>query len=161
MSPVDVLTTLLSMQRPTVTPGRDARRRSSRDRHDRGLRGPLVPAEHPAARSRGERFDALVAETFGRLTEALPELDGVQVAVDDLPPDPAVVGLDPADPVPLGRVIAAADGLPDRIVVHRRPVELRAEESGQLKPLLADVLTALVATLLGLDPEDVDPDFGL
>ena len=40
------------------------RRRSRRDRRGRGLRGLLYPADMPAARSRTERFDALVIEAL-------------------------------------------------------------------------------------------------
>ena len=36
--------------------------RSRRDRHGRGLRGRLVPAEVPLARSRAEQFDDLVLD---------------------------------------------------------------------------------------------------
>jgi predicted Zn-dependent protease with MMP-like domain len=43
-------------------------------------------------------------------------------------------------------------------VLYRRPLELRAVDREDLADLVKDVIVEQVANLLGLDPEDVDPD---
>jgi len=106
------------------------RRRPRRDRHGRGLRGLLYPSDLPAARSRAERFDALVLEDRD---------------------------------VPLARlVLAGVDrrGQPTRarIVVYRRPLEVRARDGADLADLVHDVLVEQVAAYLGLDPDVVEGD---
>jgi len=131
-----------------------------RDRHGRGLRGPLSPPGTPLARSRSEVFDDLVLDAVERLERRwAQQLTELEVAVEDVPPtDAASTG---PDPVPLGRAFPATGGLSPRIVVYRRPVETRAHGSDELADLVQDVVTEQVADLLGLPPEDVDPDYRL
>jgi predicted Zn-dependent protease with MMP-like domain len=157
-----------------------ARRR--RDRHGRGMRGPLVPAtvtlsgrpvRVPAARTRGERFDDLVLDAVEDLEQRWArELEGVEFAVEDVPAVawPAETPLDDdvlADEtaggaVPLGRLLPA--GTDDkgrrtapRVVVYRRPLEARAADAVDLADLVHDVVVDQVARLLHLDPDEIDP----
>jgi predicted Zn-dependent protease with MMP-like domain len=130
-----------------------------RDRRDRGIRGPLLPAELPGHRSRGELFDELVLDAVERLERRWSaELEGVELAVEDGPPS------DPAPwehgEVPLGRLFPADPPLPTRIVVYRRPVETRADDREELAELVNDVVVEQVAHLLGVEPEEVDPRHG-
>src|SRR3982751_2514667 len=125
------------------------RTRSPRDRHGRGLRGRLVPAEVPLARSRAEQFDDLVLDAVEDLERRWErELAGVEFAVED-------------GSVPLARVLPAhrEDGreVPPRIVVYRRPLEIRAHDREDLADLVRDVVVDQVAVLLGRDPEEIDP----
>jgi hypothetical protein len=62
--------------------------------------------------------------------------------------------------VPLARTVSARDGDPVRIVVFRRPVEIRARGRDERAALVHDVVVEQVADLLGKDPEDVDPRYG-
>jgi hypothetical protein len=128
-----------------------------RDRHGRGLRGPLAPPAVPISLTRGERFDDLVLDAVERLQEHLPELAGVEIVVEDVPP---LSVLTPGEPVPLGRAEAASGGRAARLVVHRRTVELRAGGPDDLADLVHDVVAEQVAALVGLTPEQVDPDYG-
>jgi predicted Zn-dependent protease with MMP-like domain len=136
---------------------RSGRRPRRRDRHGRGLRGPLLPAELPASRTRGERFDDVVLDAVERLERRWrAELAEIEFAVEDVPP---------ADPspwehgeVPLGRFFPAERGLPPRVVVYRRPVETRTEDS-DLGSLVHEVVVEQVAHALGLEPEKVDPQY--
>ena len=142
---------------PTSGPGR--RGGARRDRHGHGLRGPLLPREVPAWRSRSQAFDEQVLDAVERLARRLPDrLDGIEFAVEDVPPS------DPApwehDEVPLGRVFPAHGELPARVVVYRRPVETRATGRDDLAPLVHEVVVEQVARLLGLTPEQVDPRYG-
>jgi predicted Zn-dependent protease with MMP-like domain len=141
-------------------PGGPTRPRSrARDRHGRGLRGPLVPREVPAWRSRRDRFDERVLDAVERLEQRwAQQLEGVEFAVEDIPPS------DPApwehDEVPLGRFFPAQGDLPARVVVYRRPVESRAPEGPEVGALVHEVVVEQVAHLLGLAPEQVDPSYG-
>jgi predicted Zn-dependent protease with MMP-like domain len=133
--------------------------RHRRDRHDRGVRGPLLPSSLPGYRTRGELFDELVLDAVERLERRWSaQLEGVEFAVEDVPPS------DPAPwergEVPLGRLFPADPPLPTRIVVYRRPVETRADDRDDLAHLVNDVVVEQVAHLLGVEPEEVDPRHG-
>ena len=91
-----------------------------------------------------------------RLEQRWPQLAAVEFAVEQVPPPGAEFWS--ADPVPLGRAIRAARGEPDRIVVYRRPTEVRAATQAELVPLVYEVVVEQVAELLGLDPEIIDPE---
>lgn len=134
------------------------RRRRTRDRHGRGLRGPLVPSHVPLARSPAQQFDDLVVDAVEHFGERWArELAALEVAVEDVPPDE---NPDTGEPVPLARlelpIAPAADTAP-RLVVYRRPVEARATGAADLADLVHDVVLDQVAQFLGLDPDVVDP----
>ena len=152
----------------------DVHTQSFRDRHGRGLRGPLLPVDTPRHRTRSESFDMAVLEAYAPLQNSYPdELAGLDVAVDTIPrmrlradmtvlPDDIVAD----GPVPLGRVINAgvdAAGRPTRarIVLFRMPIEARSEDAHMRQDLLGAALTALVAHYLNLDPRQVDPRFDM
>ena len=102
--------------------------------------------------------------------ERLTKLD---IAVDEVPKihalDPESVNWPPevvADgPVPLSRLIPAGidrHGMATRarIVLFRRPLELRAADPDDLTDLVHDVLVQQVSTYLDVDPEIIDPTLG-
>lgn len=114
-----------------------------------------MPRTLPAWRSRADRFDDLVLDSVERLEQRFAtELDGVEFAVEDVPPN------DPAPwehgEVPLGRLFAAQGERPPRVVVYRRPVEARAGTDGDLAAMVHEVVVEQVAQLLGLTPGQVD-----
>ncbi len=128
----------------------------------------------PAARSRGQQFDDLVLDAVEELERRWArELEGVEFAVEDVPSVPLRPEPAPGDPhvvadetaggiVPLGRYLPAgidASGRPSpaRLVVYRRPLEVRAPDADELAELAHDVVVDLVARLLDLDPDEVDP----
>jgi predicted Zn-dependent protease with MMP-like domain len=128
------------------------------------LRGLLYPADMPAARSRTERFDALVIEALEPIEARWrTELTDLDVAVDDVPDlrvDPKQEVLEDRD-VPLARLVPAGvdrRGQPTRarIVVYRRPLEVRARDGADLADLVHEVLVEQVAAYLNLDPDVVD-----
>lgn len=156
---------------------RSPRRRSittrSIERHGRGLRGPLLPPEVPARRTRAEKFDLLVMEAFAPVDlEWHDRLKKLDIAVDEVPKifarDPDSVNWPPevvADgPVPLSRLIPAGidrhgKTTRARIVLFRRPLEQRAKNPDELTDLVHDVLVHQVSTFLGVDPSVIDPTF--
>ncbi|PZM95191.1 MAG: hypothetical protein DIU79_07960 [Actinobacteria bacterium] len=140
---------------------RKKRRRVHRDRHGRGLRGRLVPATVPLARTKAEIFDDLVLDTVESLERRFAkELAGVEFAVEDVPPDLNVYDSDVLEDgeVPLARLLPGRPGrqpVPPRIVLYRRPLEFRALNRDDLADLVHDVIIEQVANLLGIDPDDL------
>ncbi|MDT0310233.1 metallopeptidase family protein [Streptomyces sp. DSM 44917] len=145
---------------PPASPGPAGPRRH-RDRHGRGMRGPLAPPQVPLALSRADTFDSLVNDSAERLRRRLPQLAGVEFEVQEVPwlTGGAEAGASP-DGVPLGGVVRARRGRPDRVVVYRRPVELRARDREECAQLVHEVCVEQAAELLGLAPESVDPKYG-
>ena len=139
-----------------------------RDRRGRGLRTPLLPADVPASRTRAQRFDQAVLEAVAELEAHWPgKLESLEFAVDEVPvvptdgPEPASdeVVLDAG--VPLARFLPPgmdARGRPTkaRIVVYRRPLEVRCSDAGELGDLVAEVLGEQLAAVLG-EPDGDDP----
>ena len=50
--------------------------------------------------------------------------------------------------------------MPARIVLYRRPIESRAQDSRELTVVVQDVVVEQVAALLGVPPADLDPRYG-
>jgi len=135
------------------------------------MRGRLVPQEVPLSRSRAQQFDDLVLDAVEHLEGRwAAKLESVEFAVEDVPPLPdgppesLVYGTDVIEDgaIPLARLLPAgadADGrpTPPRIVVYRRPLEVRSLDKADLADLVHDVVVEQVANLLGLDPDEVDP----
>lgn len=138
----------------SVGRGRSAALRR-RDRHGRGLRGPLLPSALPAWRSPAQRFDDLVLDSIERLAVGFrAEISKIEFAVEDVPP---------ADPspwehgdVPLSRCFPADRGLPTRIVVYRRPIEARSDRAERAE-LVHGLVVEQVAHALGVSVSDLDP----
>jgi predicted Zn-dependent protease with MMP-like domain len=145
------------------------RRAARRDRRGRGLRGRLVPSDVPLSRSRAQQFDDLVLDAVEHLERRWArELEPVEFAVEDVPAVPD--GDEPSydedvvedDTIPLARLLPAgrdADGKPTpaRIVVYRRPLEVRSLDRVDLADLVHEVVVEQVAHLLGIDPDELDP----
>ncbi len=155
-----------------MTTARHTLRRSPRrrDRRGRGLRGLMYPATTPAARTRAEKFDAMVLEALEPIELRWgSELSDLDLAVDEVPeveetsPDDVVWGQGVlADVgVPLAQLVPAGvdpEGLPSRarIVIYRRPLEARARDGADLADLLHEVLVEQVAEYLNIEPDAVD-----
>ncbi|MFE2289102.1 metallopeptidase family protein [Streptomyces sp. NPDC059443] len=132
-----------------------------RDRHGRGMRGPVAPPQVPLSASRAELFGDLVRDSVERLERRWPQLAEVEFMVGDVPGPPG--GADAGwndEAVPLGGLAEAGDGRPARIVVFRRPVEIRTKTRDEKAMLVHEIVVEQVAELLGLSPETVDPRYG-
>jgi len=130
-----------------------------RDRHGRGMRGPIAPPQVPLAASRGEAFADLVQDSVERLERRWPQLSDVDFLVLDVPRLDGTAGWSD-ETVPLGGTVAARDGRPARVVVYRRPVEIRTKGRDERAALVHEVVVEQVAEVLGLTPETVDPRYG-
>ena len=119
------------------------------------MAGPLTPGGTPARPGRRERFDAIVLDVVASLERRWPtELAKVELAVEEapvLPPDWL------GDTVPLASVVRRDDAV--RLVVFRRPIELRAVAESDLAALVLTVVVEQVSELLGRPPHEIDPRY--
>jgi zinicin-like metallopeptidase len=119
--------------------------------------GPLAPAGVPAARSPKAAFDAIVLSVLEDLESRWhAELGLVEFAVEEAPMVPDDWA---SDAVPLASLVRGTGGAPTRLVLFRRPIELRAETRGDLSALVLTVLVEQVSELLGRPPEEIDPRY--
>jgi predicted Zn-dependent protease with MMP-like domain len=131
--------------------------RAGRDRHGRGLRGPLAWPAVPAMRTRRDRFDDIVRDVAEDLDRHLePRGLVVEYAAMDIPTD---LGPQWSPEVPLARTVAATKTTPARIIAFRRPIETRAAGQTSLVALVRSVLTAEVSSLFAIPPEELDDGF--
>lgn len=143
-----------------------------RQRHGRGIRGPLLPENTPRFKTRSQRFDATVLEAYAPLQQRFAEqLQTLDVAIDTVPrmrirPETAMASDEIASdgPVPLGRLIPAGvdqRGRPTRarIVIFRMPIMHRCVNREEELRLLEAVFKYLVASFLNMLPTDIDPNF--
>ncbi|WP_280890408.1 metallopeptidase family protein [Streptomyces sp. LBL] len=131
-----------------------------RDRHGRGMRGPIAPPQVPIAASRAEAFADLVQDSVERLERRWPQLADIDFLVLEVPhiDGPGEAWNDEA--VPLGGTMPAQDGRRARVIVYRRPVEIRTKGRDERAALVHEIVVEQVAELLGLTPETVDPRYG-
>src|SRR5262245_66256222 len=100
------------------------------------MRGRLVPASVPLARTKAELFDDLVLDTVETLeARYATELAGVEFAVEDVPPDLNVYDSDVLEDgrVPLARLLPGRPGrhgVPPPIVGCRRTPAFRSTDAG-------------------------------
>jgi predicted Zn-dependent protease with MMP-like domain len=139
------------------------RRGPRRDRRDRGARGPavlpgpLTPHGVPGTRSRREVFDDIVLGVVERIDERWhDELGLIEFAVEEAPMVPDDWS---SATVPLASLLPAAGARPTRLLLFRRPIELRCENRSDLTALVLAVLVEQVAELLGRAPEEIDPSY--
>ncbi|MBQ0829586.1 metallopeptidase family protein [Streptomyces sp. RG38] len=131
-----------------------------RDRHGRGMRGPIAPPQVPLAASRADLFADLVQDSVERLERRWPQLADVDFHVLEVPQAGGTFPVWNDEAVPLGGVMPARDGQRARVVVYRRPVEIRSKGRDERAALVHEVVVEQIAELLGLTPETVDPRYG-
>lgn len=126
-----------------------------------------MPPEVPLYRTRAQQFDDMVLDAVAQLEPRWEtELASVEFAVQEVPEADELA--DDSSPLPLARVVpgSAADprnpgqpATPARIVVYRRPLMARAEDDDELSDLVFGVVVEEFASVLGLDPETIDPGY--
>lgn len=121
------------------------------------LPGPLTPDGVPLALGPRDRFDATVLDIVSALEARwADELAAVEFVVEETPVLPEDWA---ATTVPLASVVAGDGVRPTRLVVFRRPIELRSGSSTDLGALVMTVIVEQVAELLGRRPEEIDPGY--
>ena len=137
----------------------------SRDRHDRGLSGPLaqpddkgrklVPLHTP---SRTEYFNECVKHALKAITDVNPRaLDGIVVGVEDVP---LLKTAWSGDRVPMSAALEPSKGRPAQIVIYERPLEHRATSRQALRELVHRTIVEQLSALLGLPIGDLVGDEG-
>ncbi|MCI1674861.1 MAG: metallopeptidase family protein [Ancrocorticia sp.] len=138
----------------SVIPLRTHARR--RDRHGRGLRGPVIPFTVPAWRTRADKFDDVLAYDLGVYRQILgSEMAHLDFGVLDVPES------EPApweDGVPLARFLPfeRPAKITGRIVFFRKPIEMAAARTAEPRLFIHDVVTEQLAAALDKDPEQID-----
>lgn len=134
-----------------------------RDRHGRGLRGPLARpnpythwvADPPKRIGRTEFFAQAVSQSVQSIIETCPQaLDGVSLGVEDVP----FLQTDwRADEVPLAAAVERSEEGPAQVVVYRRPLEHRANSRQGLTELIHRTIVEQLAAVTGFTVEAIDP----
>ncbi len=136
-----------------------------RDRHGRGIRGSLAPAGVPLTVSRSERFDEYVLDAVEQVERAVlaspllvEQMALVEYGIEEVPPDAVLAAAESgAEPLSLGRTEPAATGTPARVVLYRRPIELRTPDLRDRAALVHELLVEHLAELLGVGIDELDP----
>ena len=139
----------------------------SRDRHDRGLHGPVALPDSNNRKtvplrplSRVEYFNQCVKQALATIAEVDPHaLDGMVVGVEDVP---LLKTAWSGDRVPMSAALEPSKNRPAQIVIYQRPLEHRASSRSALRSLvhrtIVEQLSALtgrpVSELLGYEPTD-------
>ncbi|MDQ0991272.1 hypothetical protein QFZ74_002500 [Streptomyces sp. V3I7] len=123
------------------------------------MRGPIAPPQVPLAASRAEAFADLVQDSVERLERRWPQLADIDFLVLEVPRLNARTEWSD-EAVPLGGTVPTREGHRARVVVYRRPVEIRTKGRDERAALVHEVVVEQVAELLGLTPETVDPRYG-
>ena len=119
------------------------------------MRGSLMPISAPAHRTRAERFDDLLLDIVDELEQRYPvEVAAIEFGVEDAP---VQVDREPPGPIVFGRYLPSNQDGPGRIVLYRRPLEIRAAGDADLAAMVRTVTIDCVADLLDVDPGDIDP----
>ena len=136
-----------------------------RDRHGRGIRGPLaspnpltgrpVPLARP---SRVAFFNDCVTSAMADIAAVAPDaLQDVIVGVEDVPHlNVAWSG----DRVPLSAALEPTRGRKAQIVIFERPLEHRAVSRSQLRALVHQTIVEQLSALTGRSIEDLGGDPG-
>lgn len=140
--------------------GRRQFQRRRRNRHGRGLRTPLLPADAPAALSRSEQFDQYVLESAERLHQLWgTAIESIEFHVEEIPADLETLAA-LGNTIPFGTQRPGTAGDPGAIIIYRHPVETAARLAERVPELVHDAVVEQAAELLGLSPEAVDPTYG-
>ncbi|MDR1851086.1 MAG: metallopeptidase family protein [Propionibacteriaceae bacterium] len=134
-----------------------------RDRHARGMRGPIAypnkltgtPVPLRRIRSRQSYFMSCIASSVDRIAENNDEvLDGIDIGFEDVP-----LGIDPwASHVPLGSSVSARPDQRGRVVLYRRPLERRAASRNDLRRLVYRTIAEQLSAITGISLGDIAPE---
>jgi hypothetical protein len=135
-----------------------------RDRHGRGLRGPLAgpnplvsrPARPPRPSTPSEAFADAVHAAVERVARQCPEaVVDIAFGIEEVPgPELAWSGRQ----VPLALAVEATEDRPSQLVVYRRPLEHRASSRRGLQHLVYRTVVKQLSALTGRSVSELDPD---
>jgi hypothetical protein len=135
-----------------------------RDRHGRGLRGPLAtknPLTGTALQPvgpprRAAFFEEALQSSIDRVQRHRPEaLVGIAFGIEEVP---FLKTPWSGEQVPLAAAVAPTPSALGRVVLYRRPLEHRAATRHGLQILVHRTLVEQLAALTGLNVSEIDPD---
>ncbi len=135
-----------------------------RERHGRGLRGPLalpnpLTGDPVPLRTRAQGaayFTSCVQQAVARVSAACPRaLAGIDVGVEDVP---SVVSGWSRDRVPLAAAMGPVPPYHGQVVLYRRPLEHRARTRKGLRILVFRTLVEQLHALTEIPLEEIDPE---
>ncbi len=120
-----------------------------RDRHDRGIRGPIAAPGSPATITRrpprAQFFQQCLTEAIEQVLAHCPAaFDHVEVGIEEVP---HLTSQWSGDRVPLAAGLEAYRRHPARVVLYERPIEHRATTPAELRRLVHRTLVEQLATL--------------
>ncbi|XCB29537.1 metallopeptidase family protein [Arcanobacterium hippocoleae] len=127
-----------------------------RDRHGRGIRGPVIPAAVPAWRTRADIFDDIISYEIGTYRRYLgKKLDKFDFAVLDVPQNDLAPW---EDGVPLGRFLPfeRPAKIHGRLLFYRLPIMMAARREPSPSLFIHGVVTNQIAAALDTLPEKID-----
>jgi hypothetical protein len=135
-----------------------------RDRHGRGLRGPLAlpnpwarrAATPPRPATPSEAFAEAVHAAVERVARQCPDaLVDVAFGIEDVPVVPVAWT---GGQVPLALAVEATTEAAGQVVIYRRPLEHRASSRRGLQILVYRTVVEQLAALTGRSVSELDPD---
>lgn len=123
-----------------------------RDRHGRGLRGPLLFPALPRWATRREQFHAEVTAALAEIASREPQIATIEFGIEDVPPSNPATWEE--HDVILARVFPRDKrrGLADRIVIYRHPI-LHRTTAADLPIAIRIVLAERISEVLDVAPE--------
>lgn len=137
---------------------------NSRDRHQRGLRGPMTranpytrrPFKLPGRLSAAEYFLQCARDSLQIISQNCPQaLAGIDIGVEDVPG--GSFDISAMDRVPLAAAMEASKERAARIVIFRRPLERRAADRADLRWLVHSTLVEQLSALTHYPMHELDP----
>jgi len=135
-----------------------------RDRHARGIRGPLARpndlTENPAPvhqkPTRTQVFRQALQDSVDRIADVCPRaLVGMSIGYEDVP----TVLVSWQDRTPLASATPARPNQPGQVVLFRRPIEFRAPSPNDLRRLVYHTLIEQLGAATGIPTDELDPQF--
>ncbi len=135
----------------------------NRNRHLRGLRGPLARTSPllgetlPLRRRESSRdfFTGSIAQSLSRISKDCPAaLADVAIGVEDIP---TLSGAWTQELVPLAAATSATAASCATVTLYRRPLEFRANSRRELDILVYRTIVEQLAALTGLEVSTIDP----
>ena len=135
-----------------------------RDRHARGLRGPLALANpitrRPAApakpANRADFFRDAVHGAVERIARQCPDaLVGITFGIEDVPYLKTAWS---GEHVPLAAAVEPDEERLGQVVIYRRPLEHRAASRRGLRILVYRTIVEQLAALTGRTVDEIDPE---
>jgi predicted Zn-dependent protease with MMP-like domain len=119
----------------------------------------------PLTLTRSERFDEYVLDAVEQVervsaqdADLLEQLGRVEFAIEEVPPEAALTAAETGtERLGLARSDPPTTDSPPRVVLYRRPVELRTPDLRDRAVLVHELVVEQLAEVLGVETDRLDP----